>query len=340
VKPDYYLILGISRTGSQEDIKSAFRSLAMRYHPDKNAAASTEIHEKFRLIMEAYSLLSNKLKRKKYDSGLNYKTQYLKKSDVDSTFKNKTKRYSFTEKELQNRQAFYRSYRAKKEEQKKQENEIPSYSDFKYIMVSIPLAIGLLFFVINGFNNKTTKQKINITEGEVRDFLPTTNITVPDTGQIKKLNFSSPLPDLDIEPWNKVFGKPLVDTASKIVLKVRNNSTCEVVVCIYDIIKKRVIRNNYISQNNFIYIQNLPKGKYRIENVYGKNWIANKLTTDFIYEGIFDTVYFYCKMNHPSDIFSISEKNMNRKDTLIRKIISVKNVLSTAKTTNHNFFWN
>jgi molecular chaperone DnaJ len=59
---DYYQILGISRSASQEDIKKAYRKLAHKYHPDKGGD-----EKKFKEINEAYQILSNKEKRDQYD---------------------------------------------------------------------------------------------------------------------------------------------------------------------------------------------------------------------------------------------------------------------------------
>ncbi|MCX6066325.1 MAG: molecular chaperone DnaJ [Chloroflexi bacterium] len=62
---DYYEILGISRTASQDEIKQAFRKLARQYHPDVNKDADAE--EKFKEFNEAYSILSDADKRARYD---------------------------------------------------------------------------------------------------------------------------------------------------------------------------------------------------------------------------------------------------------------------------------
>lgn len=62
---DYYSILGISRTATEDEIKKAYRKLALKYHPDKNKTPEAE--EKFKLIAEAYEVLSDKKKRDVYD---------------------------------------------------------------------------------------------------------------------------------------------------------------------------------------------------------------------------------------------------------------------------------
>ncbi|MFH1411551.1 MAG: molecular chaperone DnaJ [Candidatus Omnitrophota bacterium] len=63
---DYYELLGISRDETEEDIKKAYRKLAVKYHPDKNPG-NKEAEEKFKEISHAYEVLSNPEKRKRYD---------------------------------------------------------------------------------------------------------------------------------------------------------------------------------------------------------------------------------------------------------------------------------
>ena len=61
----YYEILGVSKTATQAEIKSAYRKLALEWHPDKNK--SKEASEKFKEINKAYEVLSNNEKRQMYD---------------------------------------------------------------------------------------------------------------------------------------------------------------------------------------------------------------------------------------------------------------------------------
>ncbi len=63
---DYYRILGVSRDATDEEIKKAYRRLALKYHPDRNPG-NKEAEEKFKEINEAYSCLSDPRKRAQYD---------------------------------------------------------------------------------------------------------------------------------------------------------------------------------------------------------------------------------------------------------------------------------
>src|ERR687896_1679474 len=64
---DYYKVLGVDRKASQDDIKKAYRKLARQYHPDTNNDTGAE--ERFKQVSEAYDVLGDPEKRKKYDRG-------------------------------------------------------------------------------------------------------------------------------------------------------------------------------------------------------------------------------------------------------------------------------
>ena len=68
-KKDFYNILGVSKSSSKDEIKKAYRKVAIKYHPDKNPDNKVA-EEKFKEAAEAYGVLSNPEKKEKYESSL------------------------------------------------------------------------------------------------------------------------------------------------------------------------------------------------------------------------------------------------------------------------------
>src|SRR3989442_5118074 len=91
-KRDYYDVLGVPKGAGKDEIKSAYRKLALQYHPDRNKAP--EATERFKEISEAYAILSNDEKRNQYDkfgrAGIyeRYNTEDIfRGADFDSVFR-------------------------------------------------------------------------------------------------------------------------------------------------------------------------------------------------------------------------------------------------------------
>ncbi|KAJ8370540.1 hypothetical protein SKAU_G00105680 [Synaphobranchus kaupii] len=90
---DYYNIIEVPQSASARQIKKAFHKLAMKYHPDKNNSPDAEVI--FREIVEAYEVLSNDVKRRRYDE-LGHKT-FKEDSKDENTFNANVFHFSFEE---------------------------------------------------------------------------------------------------------------------------------------------------------------------------------------------------------------------------------------------------
>ena len=89
---DLYKVLGLDKKASQNDIKKAYRKLAMKYHPDKNPENKEVAANKFKEISEAYEILSDETKKRQYDqfgsaSFMNNGAQQFRHTDPQEIFR-------------------------------------------------------------------------------------------------------------------------------------------------------------------------------------------------------------------------------------------------------------
>ena len=136
---NYYNILNVPNTANEDQIKQAYRALAMKYHPDKNPDNKIA-EEKFKRISEAYSVLSDPQKRKEYDLSM---SNPFSSSGRTYTYNQNTNPFGedfFSYKWRQNR-------RDAQYENKREKEKISRTEAFKILIRGIILTIaGLLLF--------------------------------------------------------------------------------------------------------------------------------------------------------------------------------------------------
>lgn len=126
---DYYQLLGIKQNASSTELRTAYKKLAMLYHPDRNPG-NQEAEELFKLINEAYHVLADPQKRQIYDLGISYPQHTYHSSAHDTS-------------------AYWRQYHRQRYEQWRQTQQNTYTFDKRYFKIQ-GLAIGV-FLVIAGF---------------------------------------------------------------------------------------------------------------------------------------------------------------------------------------------
>lgn len=146
----YYDILGVSQNATIEEIKIAFRKLALLYHPDKNPHTK----ELFVKILHAYEVLSDPILRDRYDKKLVGNTSFT--SPSYSTKKEKTHRWDVSE-EDEKRRKYYKDYFEKMKKEYEKERE--KYRQTSAAQKEWPLWIWALLICITLFVISSTLYK-------------------------------------------------------------------------------------------------------------------------------------------------------------------------------------
>jgi len=241
---NYYEILGVHSGAGSAEIKSAFRRLAKIYHPDKNPAGK----EHFAKILKAYETLSDPKLKSMYDYRLDYN---LAINENYASKSNKTKTWSFDEKELKRRKYYDEHIKkyAKTKETYKQANEGRThYNEFKYILFATPIAVGLFLLILNLASPANTALKKYVPEKEIEG---------PKVTSLK----------MGDAPYSNYFGRNKFDTTANFDLTVKNNTGKELIVCLFT--KSRFIRSCYIQKGFYAQINELPKDSLLIKYCTG-----------------------------------------------------------------------
>jgi hypothetical protein len=310
---DYYSILGLTKSANSAEIKAAYRKLVKIYHPDKNPN-SYEAVEKFRQIQEAYETLMDPILRSKYDGKGSY-NQYFSQASQQTkqqTASGRGKKYSFTEEDLKRRQYYKEHYKKQYDASKKVNvaEEKKKYNETRYILFSIPLAIALLFFIINIYERSDKKQNKKDVKGSVIQ-KDTTFSTSKD--KIEKITTSA-------EPYKYYFGQNLIDRNSNQVVQLNNYSGADAVVCIVDSLSNKVIRHYFIENSFNLYFEYLPAGKYYLRNYLGENF-----NTEVKIKGTEISGAFENEKQFQSFKEKIFEINLQKNDTISFDVIYFDN---------------
>lgn len=147
---NYYDILGVPHKASIEEIKIAFRKLAILYHPDKNP----ETKDLFVKILQAYEVLSNPILKEKYDKSMYHTHQTY----TAPTQKEKRDKWEVTAQDEKRRQ-YYKEYFEKlkkeyqKEKQKYEQTNTP-YHEWKYWIIAILICATIFLITTINYSKK------------------------------------------------------------------------------------------------------------------------------------------------------------------------------------------
>jgi hypothetical protein len=323
---DFYSILGLTKSANSAEIKAAYRKLVKVYHPDKNPN-SYEAVEKFRQIQQAYETLIDPISRSKYDGKVSYNEYFSQTSQQakQQTTQGRGKKYSFTEDDLKRRQYYKEHYKKQYEAGKKVNvaEEKKRYNETRYILFSIPLAIALLFFIINIYERSDKKP----TNKEPKNTLVLKDTTIAikqDT--IEKIGTGA-------EPYKYYFGQNIIDRNSNQVIAVTNYSGADAVVCIVNAATDKVVRHYYIGNSFNLYFECLPEGKYYLRNYLGEHFNTEKKIKDTEISGAFENEkQFQSFKQKPFEI------KLQKNDTISFDVLYFKNNKSKNLSNQKEFF--
>lgn len=257
----YYDILGLPSTASQAEIKEAFRTLAKKFHPDRNPLG----REQFTVILQAYEVLMDPSLRASYDLKLKYNSTASTQNKRSSAG---NKEWKFDDRELRRRK-YYDEHIRKYEKVPPRTNPTSSrvaYNDFRYLLFATPIAVGLFLLIMHwtGANIPTQPTVLN-----------RNNIA-----QLSLEDYMRP----DFSPFKAYFGSE-VFVRPGVLLQIRNQSGSDALVCIFD--SSRFLRSFYVADDFSARISQLPRSSFYVRVLLGKEYDASKLIHDTSLKGDF-----------------------------------------------------
>lgn len=245
---NFYDILGVTPSASASEIKSAFRSLAKIYHPDKNPFGQ----EDFKKILRAYETLGNPARKSSYD----VKLKYHQKANIISRSPGR-KTWSFDDKEL-NRRNYYNEHIKKYEKNRntkiKHAELKTNYNEYKYILFATPIAVALLLLIINlAAAPKPKNIEVKNNNAEIR------NNRILNTGD---------------NPYSEYFGRQQFNNVENKKLTIKNSTGMDIVLCLFK--ERDFVRSCFIQNGFYAEIEQLPKKGLYLKYSIGLNWGAEE----------------------------------------------------------------
>lgn len=158
LQKNYYILLGVNKNASYDELKIAYRNLAKKYHPDKNPG-NKAAEELFKEIQQAYNTLSDPEKRKVYDLKIAYGTSTGFANPQPKAQPQYTgNAYQYAQQQAQQQrkqqQSFYNNIKQQPKKPTRSSDGKEKPESFQ-ILISIAVAFILLYFIISYSNKKT-----------------------------------------------------------------------------------------------------------------------------------------------------------------------------------------
>lgn len=293
---NFYALLGVSSTATQEEIKLAYRKLAKRFHPDRNPG-DKQNEERFKEISEAYNVLSDEENRKKYDLKFHYtsNSRSEKKYNPGTTQREQPK------------------FRVKKERPPTAAEKRATRWIFGTVIVFV-ITITVMI-VIDPEDDEALKMKQLLYQQEMMDHAPVQNTEPP------------PIMDAD-SPYDSVFGPGISIDESRNTIMVVNSEASEVVVCL---VQKdppyKTIRNEYFGSGLTYRIVGIPNGTYYLKTYFGKNWNPKKKLANGKVTGGFDTEFGFFRSDKKDNLFVINQHKQGENLVYSNYEADLKNIL-------------
>lgn len=293
---NYYIILEVKNTASADEIKNAYRTLAKKYHPDKNIG-NKAAEEYFKEIQQAYAILSNPEKRKKYDLKSSYTTRTQPQQRSNSTGPQFTgNAYQFAQQQAhyqKQQQAYYQKSAGQPGDKTSIKSEKKEAGETWQIIVSVGIALVLLYFIISYSTEKTIASSKTLPLPDVKTEQKITEPTIS--------NFDS--------PYTSFFGDEINESGSKNSISIFNSSYSEAVVCLIEKNEPhKVIRNQYMTNASEFKMNNIPDGEYFLRVYYGSEWNPNKSFTNKIVKGGFKKENSFVELNNGKDVLKMKKE--------------------------------